>query len=136
MTRSFLNIVTADGRLCRVAELGFHADSPSFDGDGILFRQRDSWKRIDLGTGMISPAKPPAVDTRTSRDGRYTVRLYIESEDADGFGYVHLMLRDNESGTETVLTRFMGCVDSIGAVPFSADSVSIAFFGYPESELG
>ena len=35
-----------------------------------------------------------------------------------------------------VLTRFMGDENSLGAVPFSADSVSIAFFGYPERELG
>lgn len=137
MERSFLNIVTVDGRLCRVAEFGFHAEMPSFFGEGIVFRQGGKWRRIDLGTGMLTSAEAPQCETvRVSSDGRYTVRCEIEQPDEDGFGYVHLMLFDKEKGTETVLTRFMGDERSIGAVPFSADSRGIAFFGYPERELG
>ncbi len=136
MARSFLNIVTADGRLCRVAEFGFFADMPSFDGNGIVFRTGGKYKRIDLDTGMISSAEAVTDGCKTSHDSRYTVRLDFGSEVTDGRGYVHMILRDNEKSTETVLTRFMGCETSIGARPFSDDSVSIAFFGYPENELG
>lgn len=137
MARSFLNIVTVDGKLCRIAEFGFHADLPSFSENGIVFRQGEKYKRIDLDTGMISSSEAPAGDNvRSTPDGRFTVRTEIEHPDGDGFGYVHLILRDNEKSTETVLTRFMGNESSLGIMPFSEDSVSIAFFGYPERELG
>jgi len=137
MARSFLNIVTVDGKLCRIAEFGFHADLPSFSKNGILFRQGEKFKRIDLDTGMISSSKAPVGDNvRTTPDGRFTVGTEIEHPDSNGFGYVHLILRDNEKSTETVLTRFMGNESSLGIMPFSEDSVRIAFFGYPERELG
>lgn len=137
MSRSFLNIVTVDGRLCRVAEFGFHADMPSFDGDFVVFRKGESYKKISLETGMITSASKPAPSpTRTSPSGRFTVECDIELSDKNGFGYVHLILTDNEKSTETVLTRFMGSENSLGVMPFSDDSVSIVFFGYPEDELG
>ncbi len=141
MSRSFLNIVTVDGKLCRIAEFGFHADCPSFDGNGILFRKGTDFRRIDLDTGIVGRVDSPKAAyspnvCRTSPDGLYTVRLELASPDADGKGYVHMMLRDNKKSTETVLTRFMGTENSMGAMPFSEDSVTIAFFGYPEDELG
>ena len=137
MLRSFLNIVTVDGKLCRVAEFGFHADLPSFDGDFVVFRQGEKYKKISLETGMITAAhKPTAEASRTSPDGKFTGWCEIEHSDKNGFGYVHLILRDNEKSTETVLTRFMGNESSLGVTPFSADGVSIVFFGYPENELG
>lgn len=136
MIRSFLNIVTVDGKLFRVAEFGFFADSPSFDGGGIVFRQGDRYKRIDLDTGVISPSAPITTEKHTSANGRYTVRLEFASEVTAGRGYVHMLLRDNKKSSETVLTRFMGCAESIGAVPFAADSERVVFFGYPEDELG
>ncbi len=141
MSRSFLNIVTVDGKLCRIAEFGFFADCPSFDGNGIVFRKGADYKRIDLDTGIVGKADVAktacSADThRTSPDGRYFLWLSVEASANGGKGYVQMMLRDNEKSTETVLTRFMGTENSIGAVPFSEDSVSIAFFGYPEDELG
>ncbi len=136
MTRSFLNIVTVDGRLCRVAEFGFFADMPSFDGNGIIFRTGGKYKRIDLDTGMISDSEAVTDECKTSPDSRYTVRVEFESTVTDGRGYADLILRDNEKSTVSVLTRFMGSEASIGKSPFSDDSVSIAFFGYPENELG
>lgn len=136
MARSFLNMITPDGRMCRIAELGFFADSPSFDGDGIVFRRGDKYQRIDLDTGMLSIIEPHTAQSHTSPDGQYTVRIEFASALTNGRGYVHLMLRDNKKSTETALTRFMGCAESIGDAPFSSDSKRIVFFGYPEDELG
>ena len=136
MKRSFLNVVSVDGKLFRIAEFGFFADTPSFSGEGIIFRQGDSYKRIDLVTGMIAPSEPPNGESDVSPDGNYTVRTEFASKVTNGCGYVHLILRDNKKSTETVLTRFMGCNESVGAMPFSEDSKRIVFFGYPENELG
>lgn len=137
MARSFLNLITTDSKLCRLAEFGFYADLPSFDKNSIVFRQDGKFKRFDLVDGRITPTEPPSFEKmRTSPNGRFTVTLEIASELIWGKGYVHLMLRNNENGTQTVLTRFMGCDDSIGERPFSDDSKSIVFFGYPENELG
>ena len=136
MTRSFLNIITADGRMCRLAELGFLADSPSFAENGVVFRTGDKYKRLDFDTGLISTADAVFGNRRTSPDGKYTLRLEFAAPPTDGRGYVQLILRDNKESTETVLTRFMGSERSLGAIPFSADSRSIVFFGYPERELG
>ncbi len=137
MSRSFLNIVTVDGKLFRVAEFGFHADRPSFDGDCVVFRAGGKFKKIDLATGMMTSAEPVTAGVvRTSPNGRFAIRTETELPDENGFGYVHLILEDKEKSTETVLTRFMGNESSLGVMPFSADSVSIVFFGYPENELG
>jgi len=137
MERSFLNIVTIDGRICRIAELGFHADRPSFDGGGIIFRQGDKYKKICLDTGMMTSASEPQTECiRTSPSGSYSIRCEIEQPDENGFGYVHLILTDKEKNPATVLTRFMVDENSLGAMPLPEDSVSIAFFGYPERELG
>ena len=137
MARSFLNVVTVDGKLCRLAEFGFDADLPSFDKNRVIFRQDGKFKCIDLADGRITPAEPPSFEkTRTSPNGKHTVTLEFATELTEGKGYVHLMLRNNENGTQTVLTRFMGCAESVGERPFSDDSKSIVFFGYPENELG
>lgn len=137
MARSFLNTVTVDGKLCRIAELGFHADLPSFRQSSIVFCKDKEGRQIDLDTGMLKGAALPSQEkTLTSPDGRYTVRTELASKLINGVGYVHLVLRDNENGTETVLTRFMGNESSIGAKPFADDSRTIVFFGYPEEELG
>lgn len=137
MARSFLNLITTDGRLCRLAELGFYADLPSFDKNSVVFRQDDKFKRFDLADGRITPTEPPSFEkTHTSPDGKHTVTLEFASQLTEGKGYVHLVLRNNENDTQTVLTRFMGCAESVGERPFSDDSESIVFFGYPENELG
>ena len=137
MKRSFLNLITVDGRMCRLAELGFFADSPSFDKNDIIFRHGDKYKRFNLDTGGISGASPPEItNAHTSPNGKYTLRLEFASDITDNLGYVHMILRDNESSSETVLTRFMGCSNSIGDVPFSEDSEHIVFFGYPAEEFG
>ncbi len=140
MARSFLNLITTDGRLCRLAEFGFFADTPSFHSGGIVFRAADKYNRFDLGTGAITTVETPRTEKSgthiTSPSGRYTVSLEFGSEITNGRGYAHMLLRDNEKNTETVLTRFMGSENSIGAEPFSEDSRSIVFFGYPEDELG
>lgn len=140
MARSFLNLITTDGRLCRLAEFGFLADAPSFYENGIVFRAADKYKRFDLDTGAITAVDAPLAKKSgaqiSSPDGRYTVTLKFDSEITNGRGYVHMMLHDNEKNTETVLTRFMGSENSMGAMPFSEDSQNIVFFGYPEDELG
>lgn len=137
MARSFLNTVTVDGKLCRIAEFGFFADIPSFDENSIVFRIGEKGRRIDLDTGALSLADLPVCKSdHTSPDGRYTVRTELVSELTNGIGYVHLILRDNKKSTESVLTRFMGNSNSVGVRPFSKDSKTIAFFGYPEEELG
>ncbi len=137
MKRSFLNLITVDGRMCRLAEFGFFADSPSFDDNDIVFRNGDKYKRFSLDTGAISEAAPPESTTvHTSPNGKHTLRLEFASAVIDTIGYVHMILHDNEAETETVLTRFMGCADSIGDVPFSSDSERIIFFGYPAEEFG
>ena len=137
MKRSFLNLITVDGRMCRLAELGFFADSPSFDKNSIIFRHGDKYKRFSLDTGAISEATPPeTAKTHTSPNRKYTLRLEFASPVTDNLGYVHMILRNNEASSETVLTRFMGCADSIGDVPFSSDSERIVFFGYPAEEFG
>ena len=140
MARSFLNLITTDGRLCRLAEFGFFADAPSFGNGGIVFRAADKYKRFDLDTGAITTLEAPHTEKSgtqiSSPDGRYTLTLKFDSEITNGRGYAHMMLRDNEKNTETVLTRFMGSENSIGTVPFSEDSQNIVFFGYPEDELG
>ncbi len=137
MKRSFLNMITVDGRMCRLAELGFFADSPSFEENSIIFRHGDKYKRFNLDTGALSDATPHNLtQNHTSPNGKYTLRLDFASDITDGLGYVHMILHDNETSSETVLTRFMGCADSIGDVPFSSDSERIAFFGYPAEEFG
>ncbi len=132
MSKSFLNIITLDGREIRVAEFGFLADSPSFDGDSIVFRHGEKYKRIDLISGVISKSEPPTRCAGTSPNGKYSVRLNFTSPLTDGRGYCEMVLRNTLSGNEQVLVRFMGCDGSIGAMPFSADGQKIVFFGYPE----
>ncbi len=132
MAKSFLNIITLDGREIRVAEFGFFADNPSFDGNSIIFRHGKNYKRIDLVSGVISESEPPTCCANISPDGNYSVRLSFTSPLTDGRGYCEMVLRDNAGGNEQVLVRFMGCEGSIGAIPFSADSGNIVFFGYPE----
>ena len=137
MKRSFLNLITVDGRMCRIAEFGFFADSPSFDGESIIFRVESKYKHFSLETGMVSDTvQLEFTKNHTSPNGKYTLRLEFASEVIDSIGYVHLILRDNETAHETVLTRFMGCADSIGEHPFSEDSERIVFFGYPAEEFG
>ncbi len=137
MKRSFLNMITVDGRMCRLAEFGFFADSPSFDGNCVIFRVGDKYKRFSLDTGTVSEIVPfVTIESHTSPDEKYTLRLEFASEITDGIGYVHMILHNNEDSTEMVLTRFMGCVESIGKIPFSADSKKIVFFGYPADEFG
>ncbi len=137
MKRSFLNMITVDGRMCRLAEFGFFADSPSFDGDGIIFRTGDRYKRFSLDTGALSDTElKELVLSHTSPNGKYALHLEFASELTDGLGYVHMILHNNENSTESVLTRFMGCARSIGDIPFSDDSERIVFFGYPAEEFG
>ena len=109
MARSFLDLITTDGRLCRLAEFGFFADAPSFNNGGIVFRTADGYRRFDLDTGAITAVEAPLVEKSgapiTSPSGRYTVSLEFGSKITNGRGYAHLMLRDNEKSTETVLTK-------------------------------
>ena len=131
MSKSFLNIITIDGREIRVAEFGFFADSPSFDGDAVTFRHSEKYERIDLVSGALSSAMPPEIESCSSSDRKHSVHLRFTSPLTNGRGYCELCLCDS-NGCEKVLARFMGCENSIGALPFSADGQKIVFFGYPE----
>ncbi|MBQ2766009.1 MAG: hypothetical protein IJF48_03400 [Clostridia bacterium] len=137
MKRSFLNIITLDGKEIRIAEFGFFADSPSFDGNTVIFRRDGNHMRLDLTSGVISSCDAFSTKKkRASTDGKYSVRLEFTSPIIDGLGYCEMILRDTKNDNEQVLVRFMGCADSIGDMPFSVDSKQIVFFGYPADEFG
>ena len=136
MKRSFLNMITVDGKEIRLAEFGFFADSPSFDGEAVIFRKGNKYMSFNLENGMLSPSVPPSQKSCTSPDGKYSVHLNFTSELTDGCEYSEMILHDIDAGTEKVLVRFMGCADSVGNMPFSADSKKIVFFGYPADEFG
>lgn len=136
MTRSFLNIITPEGRQYRLAEFGFHAESPYFDGDAVIFTRDGAPFHFALDSGKITPAEDVSAvaANHTSPDEKYALRLEFASEAINGRGYVHMILTDLSSGTEKVLARFMGSKKSIGPLPFCADGKSIVFFGYPEED--
>ena len=137
MKRSFLNIITLDGKEIRIAEFGFFADSPSFDGNTVIFRRDGKHVRLDLASGVISSCDIGLTKKkRASTDGKYSVSLEFTSPLSDGLGYCEMILHDTQNDTEQVLVRFMGCDNSIGEMPFSEDSKQIVFFGYPADEFG
>ncbi len=136
MKRSFLNIITLDGKEIRIAEFGFFADSPSFDGNTVIFRRNGKYMRVDLGSGILSSCESTAAKNHTSPDGKYSVKLEFTSPLTDGGRYCEMILHDTENDSDKVLVRFMGCAESIGDIPFSEDSKQIVFFGYPADEFG
>lgn len=137
MTRSFLNLITVDGRQCRLAEFGFFAESPYFEGDSIIFTREGKLRRFELESGEIkefSGIKPTSHAEYISPTGEHSLRLEFASETTDGRGYAHMVLKNNSDETEKVLARFMGSKNSIGPLPFSRDGKNIVFFGYPEED--
>ncbi len=136
MTRSFLNLITPEGRQCRLAEFGFLAESPYFDGDTVIFTRDGRHYRFALNSGKITPAEldNKAVEEHISPDKKHALHLEFASDTVNGRGYVHMILTDLSDNTEKVLARFMGSKKSIGPLPFSPDSKNIVFFGYPEED--
>ena len=136
MTRSFLNLITTDGKQCRLAEFGFLAESPYFGDDAIIFTRDGSKYRFALDSGKITPTEAIAAVTEEhiSPDKKHALRLEFASQVTDGRGYVHMILTDLSDNTEKVLARFMGSEKSIGPLPFSTDGKNILFFGYPEED--
>ncbi len=137
MTRSFLNLITTDGKQCRLAEFGFYADFPSFDKGSIVFRREEKWYRFMLESGEIAEASAldvPDEKVHISPENSCSVSLEFASEITDGRGYVHMILKNLTDNSEKVIVRFMGSEKSIGTLPFSPDGKSIVFFGYPEKD--
>lgn len=136
MNRSFLNLITANGKQLRIAEFGFHAELPFFDKNSIIFFNNKKAMRFDLDSGKISEegGKCEPCGNYTSIDKAYNVRLFFESPLTEGRGYAHLILHNTASKSEVVLARFMGSEKSISPLPFSPDGKSIVFFGYPEKD--
>lgn len=136
MTRSFLNLITLEGRQCRLAEFGFHAESPYFDGDAVIFTRDGKQYRFALESGKITPTESVTAvpEEHISPDRKYALHLEFASDTVNGRGYVHMILTDLSDNTEKVLARFMGSKKSIGPLPFSTDGKNIVFFGYPEED--
>ncbi len=133
MARSFLNLLDlSTGREVRAAEFGFDADSPSFAGNTVVFRQSNRVRSLDLSTGQLADAAgfPGEYEGPVfSPDRKALLSLRWASEPADGDGYVMLVL--TEDAEERVLVRFMGSERSLGIKPFSDDGRTVVFFGYP-----
>ncbi|MBQ8508570.1 MAG: hypothetical protein IJ493_01555 [Clostridia bacterium] len=125
MGRTYLNLLDlATGREIRAASLGFDADSPSFDGDGILLRRHDgAILRLSLETGMLSPAGVPLPPPDPSCP--VTLRESTTIPSSGAIRYLELVLDGR------ILCRFMGQEGSLGARPLSSDGKTVVFCGYP-----